>query len=285
MAGISLDSRLAQISKLPALPEVATALITMLGNPDTNILEIKETMEKDPGLVANILRTVNSAYYGVGKNIATLKMALALLGFRTVKSIVLTATAAGVFRTKTKTQALDTHVFASQSVASAAICRHLASTTGKADVEEAFSVGLLHNIGKLALDQCFPDEFTKAVDLAREKSIPAYQAERETTGTDHAYAGRMLAEHWRLPPSLCDAIGHHHQLDGSPCPEVTAMCLLSRYFCSVKHLNDATDATTAPINRDAWTLLQMGPAALPQLLSVADKVIEDAQEMFAMVRP
>lgn len=280
----SLDSRLGQIDSLPALPEVATSLITMLGDPDTSILKIKDTMEKDPALVASILRTVNSAYYGVGKKVSTLRVALALLGFRTIKSIVLAASVDGIFKKKTRTQVLNNHAFASQSVASAAICRHLAIITDKADPEEAFSVGLLHNIGKLALDQCFPEEFTLAVELAREKSIAPYQAERETIGTDHAYAGRILAEHWRLPHSLCDAIGYHHQLDGSPCPNITAMCLLSRYFCSVKHLNDATDASSGHLDREAWALLQMDPASLPRLLSVVDQVIEEAQEMFALVR-
>ena len=90
--------------------------------------------------------------------------------------------------------------------------------------DEPYAAGLLHDIGKVVMGQYMADTFDRAIDLARESSIPHDQAEREVFGVDHAEIGGALAESWELPPPLVDAIRHHHRpSDAKFAPKLTCL--------------------------------------------------------------
>jgi putative nucleotidyltransferase with HDIG domain len=276
-----IESRLADVRDLPSLPVTAMTLLQLLSDPETEIDDISKTMARDPALTATVLRIVNSSYYGLRNKVAGLPLALSILGYRTVENIVLTAAAAGVFRRKNVTPQFSPQAFAKHSIAAAAVCRFLARFSKDLAPDLAFSVGLLHDIGKLAMDQCFPAEYTMAVERARSLSIAIHKAEEQVWGCNHATVGCILARHWKLPDELCESIAHHHDLAGAPNRKRIACCYMADYVCAVKSLSTPDRFTPAELDREAWNLLRLDPRVLPDLLGILDQEIQEASLMFS----
>ncbi len=276
-----IEEHIAGVQDLPTLPETAATLIRMLGDPETETEEINRVMARDPALTATILRVANSSYYGLRHKVAGLPLALSILGYRTVRNIVLTAAAAGVFKRKNKTPQFSPQAFVKHSIASAAVCRFLAKFSKDIPPDLAFSAGLLHDIGKLVMDQCFPEEYTRAVAMARSEGIATHKAEEQAWGCDHAKVGSMLARHWTLPEELCDAIEWHHNISATPNRNLTACCYMADYVCTVKSLTTPDRVKPAELDRDAWSHLKLDPRIMPDLLTILDQEIQEATTMFS----
>ena len=275
-----IESKLAGVRDLPSLPETTMSLLQLLSDPNTENDDINCTMARDPALTATVLRIVNSSYYGLRHKVASLLLALNILGFRTVKNIVLTAAAAGVFNHRNKTPQFSPQAFAKHSIAAAAICRFLAKFSRDIPPDLAFSVGLLHDIGKLAMDQTFPDEYSRSVKLAQNLGMPIHKAEEQVWGCNHAAVGAFLARRWKLPEELCEGIASHHDLAGAANRKLIACCYMADYVCAVKSLTTPDRFLPAELDRDAWTHLRLDSRVLPDLLAILDQEIREASLMF-----
>lgn len=194
----------ARIRDLPTLPSVLMPILTAVADPDSSALDISRRLIADQSLSTKVLRVVNSAYFGLSRRIHHVHEAVAILGYKELAQIVLTASVFKCFgpsRSGYDRTQLWRHALA-VGIASDRIALGLELDPA----EGHYTAGLLHDIGKVALDAVYPRRFAETTRRAVETGASADAAERATFGVDHAVIGRALAEHWRLrnplsPPS------------------------------------------------------------------------------------
>jgi putative nucleotidyltransferase with HDIG domain len=201
-----------ELVSLPTLPLVASRLLEAIANPATSSGEVARIVSLDPALTARTLRLANSDFYGFPRKVGSVELAVVVLGANTVRDLVLSAAVFQTLGSGTDLTGLWNHCMATGVAA-----RALATRTGYRLAGEAYAAGVLHDIGKVALRQSFPDRFEGIVALARGQRLSIAEAERGVLGSDHAEVGGWLAERWGLPADLVEAIALHHRPE---CAEV-----------------------------------------------------------------
>ncbi|MGP8331731.1 MAG: HDOD domain-containing protein, partial [Methanosarcinaceae archaeon] len=205
--------KLDRIDDLPTLPSIAMEVNKMLRDYDTSINKLAQTIEKDQAMVPRILKLVNSAFFGFRSKISSISHAVVLLGFNTVRNAVVSLSIINAFSGDKKSlEGFDITKFWNHSVAVAVISRYLAEKTRLQPLDDFFTGGLLHDIGKIVLFQHFHDFFKKVWISARENDLSFYNAEKKEISITHAGIGGYLAKKWQLPESLVDVIQYHHAL-------------------------------------------------------------------------
>jgi HD-like signal output (HDOD) protein len=207
-----LRRRLSSISNLPSPPLVFTQITKVINDPKTTVKDIAAIMSEDAAMSAKVLRLSNSAFYGARSEITGIRQAILVLGLEAVKSLVLSSSVFDMF----KSQKLDTEfqeAFWRHSLASALAGRMLIKqhrALNSYDPEVAFSAGLLHDIGKLIICCFMPEDHKRIKQQLQEQRLTDYQAEELVVGYPHTLVGRMLAQNWKLPTPIQEAIEFHH---------------------------------------------------------------------------
>ncbi len=205
---------LAQLDRLPTLPSVAVRLLAVTTSDESSARDVVEIIEADPTLTALIVKMACRADQGVRSETVTVARAVSVLGFDNVRNAVLSfqlydalsrsKDSAGAAEAR---QGLWRHSLALACTASMIGERVGGSTLGS----EAFGCGLLHDIGKIALDASLPKSYARVVERVERFRTCISDAEREIFGMDHTAAGKRLATRWRLPAPVIECIWLHHQ--------------------------------------------------------------------------
>jgi putative nucleotidyltransferase with HDIG domain len=219
-----------RIVDLPALPIVVPQMLRMVEDQRSSAGDLARVIASDQGLALRILRLANSAFYGFRREIVTINHAVVLLGFDTVRSIVLAATVFDTLNEGDVVSNFDRGQFWLHVGMTAAAARRLARNLRAADPEAAFVGGLLHDVGKVVLDRFFYRRYAEAARLAAEGPCLIREAEVTLFNTNHAEVGRWLTERWRFPAAIVEPVGFHHRPNGAA-PEY-------RNLASVVHLAD-----------------------------------------------
>lgn len=214
-------------SDLPAPPQAALGIVKACRDPDVGAQQLSNIVTRDPRLTAEVLRTVNSAFFGLDRKIGSASQAVAVLGNRALRNIALCF----AVRDATRAEAMkgfDIVEFWEEALRRGVVARSLAARLGL-DTEEAFTLGLLQEFGTLAMLHVMPDRLA-AWPLVR-TALPAQRIaiERENFGTTHTHVGWMLARNWGLPEEIGLAIANHH--DDPPTgldPQALDMCRIAR---------------------------------------------------------
>jgi putative nucleotidyltransferase with HDIG domain len=197
-----------RVRNLPTLPTTVVALGQAVADERCTVDRVLGILSKDPPLSAAMLRLANSVAYSGDSRVSDLRAAIMRLGYDAVLNLGRTA---AIIRTFKDSQHLDSILLWQHSVAVAltakAICR---LQRNRALEETAFLVGLLHDIGKIALDRCFSDEYAPVVEAFRAGEY-IVDAEQRLLGITHAQVGAMVAENWSFPPDFVEAIRDHHE--------------------------------------------------------------------------
>jgi HD-like signal output (HDOD) protein len=202
----ALLARLGQVQSLPALPMVVNAVSRRIVNSSANAREIARLLAHDQALTARVLKLANSAFYAPKEPVRSPEQAVVMLGFGTVRGIVLKAS---IFSAYDVTRARS---FWLHALGTACAARAVAQVSGVVNGEDAFIMGLLHDVGKLALDEFLPDLYAPVREAVAKEGGLIRAAEMRLLGCDHAAVGRFLCEHWSLPAMYRDAIAGHHDL-------------------------------------------------------------------------
>lgn len=208
MSAITPELVAATVRDLPPLPAVVAELIASLGREDLSAEELAARLSRDQALSAKTLRLANSSFYGMSRQIGTIQEAITILGLRTVRTVVTAAGVTGAFK-RPPDIGFDFDAFWRHSIGSALCAQALARETGM-DPDIGFTVGLMHDIGRLALATCFPQIYVRTLAHRHEQDCPYAEAERATLGIDHTAVGGHVAEHWRFSPVIVEAIANHH---------------------------------------------------------------------------
>jgi len=196
---------------LPSFPTLYLEIIQEIESPNSSIQGIAKIVAKDPGITAKILQVTNSAAFGLPEKVNDPVEAVQQLGMTTVRSLVLSAQVYSSFRSarlkRFSADALWTHLMKCGDLARTIMRRERATF---AESEDAFTAGLLHDMGKLMLADSLPDEFEKALALAEAEEIPLPEAELEIFGATHTGLAAYLFGLWGLSAAVVEAVAFHH---------------------------------------------------------------------------
>jgi putative nucleotidyltransferase with HDIG domain len=211
---------LAQIESIPSLSTVVGEFLQLASRDYFTAMDFEKILVKDQALVARLLKVANSSFFGSSREIKTVHEAVVLIGMDNMKNIVYAVSSSGLLRHQMKSYRYPDKGFWLHSMAVGMMARALMEGAKDRCLggEEAFVAGLLHDIGKLILD-----EFLDAEQGPREVAL---SEEQESAGFDHAELGLHILERWKIPGTIQEAVRHHHapKQDDSYLP---GACLLS----------------------------------------------------------
>ena len=219
-----VEEAISQIRSLPTLPSVLAQVLKTISDPEASALDLARQIASDQSLAANLLKLVNSAFYGFARKIDSVPEAVVILGFFQVRNLAL-ATSAFTQMPRGNSSydrgQLWRHSLAVAMTADRCAKRHTLESEGG-----AFSAGLLHDIGKVVLDSLYPQLFRQAAEQAHATEGLLVAVEPGLFGLDHTQAGGLLARHWHLPVSVATGVRWHH----NPCDaekHTELACLIS----------------------------------------------------------
>ncbi len=211
LANQTLQSLVADMQTLPSLPAVYQQLVDALYADNSSAEQVGRIIEKDLAMVGKILQVVNSPFYGLRQKVSSPRHAVALLGVVNVRSLVLSHNVFKQFD-QSRLPFFSLDVLWQHGVTTANHARAIAveeGTTGEVE-EDAFTAGLLHDVGTLVIASNFPDRYTEVLALMQEREIVEWEAEREVLGVTHAEVGGFLLGKWALHDAVVEAVAFHH---------------------------------------------------------------------------
>lgn len=233
MEKISEEDLKKAIARIKPIPQVALKIIRTLQSDEYDVKDIAAQIRHDQVISAKVLNICNSAYVSTKKEIKSINQALVVLGSRIVVQLLLSSALEGFFTSSNKGYSLSRGGVYHHAVSSAIVSEHVSKLTGKSDPETAYTAGLLHDIGKVLLDQ-----YAGAVKPQLYRKIYSdggelLDAEKSLLGIDHSEAGAHLAELWSFPPSLRDVVAYHSQPEqAQDDPDLTHVVYLANLLLS-----------------------------------------------------
>lgn len=209
-----MERIVASVGELPTPPTVVAAVMGLTANLNTEVARLTQTLSKDQALTAKVLRLSNSSFYGRPRTISSLDEAVMILGFDTIRSLVVATSTYTMFKRGENGDLEDVLWHHSLAVANGA--RIVARRIGNKRSEEIFLAGLLHDIGILVLLKRMPEEFRAILDAEMTAAIPRIELEKVRLGFTHVDLGALILEQWNFPKALTEAVRCHHN------PESTA---------------------------------------------------------------
>lgn len=210
-AGPTLDDLLDSLATMPASQSTVLAVMRMATDPEAGPADVARLCASDPVLTTQLLRVANSAAFGMSSQVTTLQRAVVVMGMSTVRSVAAAAVASATANAGTVRPPASFWVTAAATATGAAL---LARRVG-ASRDEAFCVGVLHELGAALLLRVDPDGWPQLVAECMARGESPVIAERERYGVDHAWAAARVLQSWDFPTSLCDAVARHHDASAS----------------------------------------------------------------------
>lgn len=273
-ARIGVDPLRRGVTRLPSLPRAVHDALAVLNDEGASVDAVAERIEHDQVLTARTLRAANTAFYGAPGRVATIRAAIAVLGLRAVAALLMTASVSALFPASALCPEFRFGSFWRHTLTTALAARGLARALGM-DAEVAFTAGLLHDIGALVLATQFPAEFGIALRHARQYDLPRLAVERAVLDVDHCIAGEVLAQHWRLPPAVAQAIAQHHgpvPVPGGQ-PSLSDLVHVADALAHGIQAEDEADDAVPLVTVEVWSRLGIGvPACLGVLQSTCASV-------------
>jgi HD-like signal output (HDOD) protein len=263
-----IRSRLKKLNSIPTIPAIIRPLLRYMEKPIDH-MEVKRIVDMiscDESIAAQCLRMANSGLYYLPQVVKTVHGAVIVLGMRQVREILLACSLLNLLpkgQTSSAGLALWEH-----SLGCALLSRELARRIDYPDPERAYLAGLLHDLGELINLVAFPDEARACLAYASAEQIPLYEAELASIGFTHCDSGSVLAEMWRLPCHLGEAIRFHHGVQQAKLyPDLVALVSLSDLLCRGNGLGYGycEKAPPDPLQAVEWSILSSQPAKLVRL--------------------
>lgn len=210
LANPALRTLVSEIKSLPSLPSIYQDLMQEMQAPQASLKKASRIVAKDLGMVTKILQLVNSAFFGLRTHVSDPEQAVALLGFDTIKSLVLSSQVFAQFDQR-RLPSFSLEELWCHAMSTGTCARRIAKDAGANQqvIDEAFTAALLHDVGVLVLAANKPEDYAQVLDLMRMKRLPDWAAEREVFGADHAHVGAYLLGIWGLGDGIIEAVAFH----------------------------------------------------------------------------
>jgi HD-like signal output (HDOD) protein len=206
------------ISKMPSLPITVSKILEICNDPKTSPADLNQVISLDPVLMGRVMKLINSAYYSLSNQITSLVRAIIMLGINTVKNLALSTAVLGQLSSKNNFQALNIDGFWRHSLCVGVTAKLIAIKRRKDPklLEEYFVAGLLHDIGKIPLNNKMSADYVAALSLTDKEHAPLYILEERCLEVNHCEVGKLIIKNWNLGPIMEDVVFFHHFLDGYP---------------------------------------------------------------------
>ena len=277
-----LEIMIMTASDLPTIPVVATKVMQLIENENATAEELSKIVASDPAVAARVLKISNSSYYGCQRQIQTLSHAIVVLGFATLKSLIVAASVKQVYQPYGLTEKmLWEHSFGAGLAA-----RIIAKETRAASEEEAFLGGLFHDIGKIIMNSMNARQFQDVMQRCYNDGLSFEEAERQVFSYTHSEVGGLVIKKWNFPDMLMHAVLNHHSFNFGEEPDITQVKLtcvvgLADMFChkvgiGIREPEDELDILhTVPAEK-----LGLTEQRLENLLELFSKAYEKDKSFF-----
>ncbi len=265
---------------LGTLPTVYQNAMTLLNDTSSNRRDVAMVLKQDQAIVMKVLRVVNSPLFAFSRRIATIEDAIPLLGFGEIKNIVTSVSVIACFPSSSGSQTFDRALFWRHSAGCAIIAKVLARKFKIRSEEECFTAALVHDIGKLALDQIFPEDFRAVIAAVHEKKVSIREAERSIFGRPHQVVGEYLLRKWKIPDILCEAVAFHHSpKDAKIDPFLVSVVHTADVLCHMMSIGDSGEKKVPEIDDFACERLGFTPDALRIYVAEAEEAVKEGGDL------
>ncbi|MDR1930424.1 MAG: HDOD domain-containing protein [Treponema sp.] len=269
------------IKNMPSLPITVTKVLEVCNNPQTSPADLNHVISLDPVLVGRVLKLINSAYYGLGQQVTNLVRAIIMLGINTVKNLALSSAVLGNLPVNKAAAGLDMEGFWRHSLCVGVAAKLIARKRGVDSklIEEYFTAGLLHDIGKIPLNAVLGPDYMLTVSDSDLGRISLIRAEDRKLGINHANAGRFIVKSWKLEGPVGDAIVFHHNYpdyDG-PRRDVLYSVILANHFANAMEIGFSGDRYPEKPAPLIWEFLGLEQGLFEEMEPVVNGEIEKAR--------
>jgi putative nucleotidyltransferase with HDIG domain len=267
-----LASLVGSLQDLPSLPRTYAELRRILSDPEASIDHVVRVVELDVAICAKVLQLVNSAFFGVTREIVDIKTAVSYLGITILQNLVLSVEVFRTFRPNKEIAGFSLEEFHQHCHLVARIASEIAQMGG---VSSAVVVaGLLHDVGKLVIAERAPDHFARALAGERQDKRPLFTIEEELIGVSHAEVGAYLLSLWGLPSPVVEAVAHHHHPERVPQDrlDMTSVTYISNLLAREQSYQDqdGTSPSSSPIPSEFLVVPGIAEQ-LPQWRKIAEE--------------
>jgi len=277
--------RVIETGSLPTLSTVASTLINITGKEETTIYDISKLIAQDVSLSSKILKVVNSSFYNFPNEVGTIQQAVAILGTNAVRSLVLSFSFLNMERPK-HGAGFNYGRFWEESLAAAVASKLIMAKVSDQDPEEAFTVSLLQNLGKLILACAYGETYDQLLEEAAGSEKRLLELEDERIGANHAYIGGEAAKRWNFPDSLAIPIVYHHDPDsyaGDNADIKTEIKVvhLAALLANIMYSGNPIEYH-APFRERAQKMFKLDTAGIDEILEKANGEVAKAAQYFGL---
>jgi putative nucleotidyltransferase with HDIG domain len=205
------------IGRMPSLSTTVAKVLEICNRPSASANDLNRVISYDPVLTGQMLKLINSAYYGLPNRIVSLARAIVMLGVNTVKNMVIATSVLSGCKRLSNIRTLAVDDFWAHSLCVGVLSKLIAKMGRLPDTEhdEFFIAGLLHDLGKLPIMACFPELYEKSIESSKNSNSHLFESESMQIGFNHCQVGALIAVKWKLSAVMQEAITRHHD----PAPE------------------------------------------------------------------
>jgi len=282
--------RIAQnVLSLPALPTIIAQMVELIDNPRTSASQLTKLISTDQVLTTKILKLANSAYYGFPRRIGTVNLAIVVLGFDMIKDLGLSVSIIDRFKRRSVDPSFDMSRFWEHSIACGAVSKMLARILNFRITGEVFVAGLVHDLGKLILNQYFPKEFSEIMKRITHHKESFLEAEDKILGVGHALIGSWLIERWNLPEHLVEVIEYHHNpQDASHYVQLASIVHFADFLCKWRGIGYSGDTLLPPLSEVSLQYVQArfvnGSLDFDFYAAAIDEELERAESFMSLIQ-
>jgi len=276
----------AKVKNLPPISQAALQLVNLLDEPAVSNEDVVQVLKYDNVLTAKLLRACNSPYFGLEEPVSSVDQAVLILGHHQILHIVLTLAFGGAMTVPLAGYAAETNDLWRHSLTAATSAEYLIVTNGidfNVDSHVAFTVGLLHDIGKLVLGQVLtPENQTNIRALIADKKNSRWEAEKLVLGTDHAEVGGALLQAWNLPEEIIEAVANHHHPIVDPNPKLSSVSHLANYLAHRLGSASGLEPYAALVDIKVAEAFSLTPARIENLTEGAKSSCDRVDQLMTM---
>ena len=208
-----------KVGSLPPLPDTAIKLMNVVNDPHSSVEDLVEAIRYDQAITGEVLRVCNSAYFGLARRVSSLNDAMLCLGTLKVMQLVMAIHANSLMASEQRGYGLAAGDLWKHSVGVAIASGALAQKMKLPQAGQAFTAGLLHDIGKVVLNEYVAEQFAEILERVNTQKQSFIEAEQDVLGFNHQDIGGEIAERWQLPEPITRCIRHHHDPSAADPPD------------------------------------------------------------------
>lgn len=256
---------LKRIKDLPPMPKVLFKARRVMDDPKSGFKEIAKIIETDQAIAAKVLKVANSAYYGLSGMVNSIHQATVVLGYETLEQVITMVSSSSLLGKQLKGYSLNAGVLWRHSLAVAMASRLIAKRRAPSLEGDAFSVGLIHDAGKLALDHYIVQKKKDIRRFLEKQEMNFLKAERHVLGFDHTEIAFDLCKKWKLPTLHAEAMRFHHAPDQSGDNQLAHIVHVANYTAKQAEFGTGPAFDNEPLNPKSLEILQLKPEHLEEI--------------------